>query len=129
MPSETVRWISLCVGAVIALIAAAFLLWRIFRRRPSPDELERRRRNEILKTGKIRDGEITDVEGSIIMYTYSVSGVVYSVAQDATAIARLLPDDRMRMVGPASVRYDAKNPFNSIVICEAWSGLRLHLGK
>lgn len=125
MPAETLRWIGIGAGAVAAIVVAAFVIWRVLRRRPSAEEVERRRRNAILKIGKIRDGEITDVEGAIIMYTYKVSGVVYTVAQDAGSIARLLPEDRMRMVGPASIRYDAKSPFNSIVICEAWSGLRL----
>jgi len=36
----------------------------------------------------------------------------------------LLPADRMSMVGPASVKYDPRNPANSIVLCEQWSGLR-----
>lgn len=125
MTAESIRWIGLFAGGVVFLIAAGLLLWRVFRRQPTPEELERRRRDAILRTGKIGDAEIIDVDGTIITYTYSVSGVVYTVAQDASAIARLLPEDRMRLLGPASIRYDVKNPFNSIVVCEAWSGFRL----
>ena len=123
--SETIRWIAAGVGALAVLTAAGLLLWRIFRRKPSPEELERRRREMIHGTGKIGDCEIIDVDGSVIVYSYSVGGVEYTVGQDASSIESLLPDDRMRMVGPASVRFDPKNPPNSIVLCEHWTGLRL----
>jgi hypothetical protein len=124
MPAETVRWISFSVGALALLAATGLLLWRMFHRQPSPEEAERLRRDALLGAGKIGDCEITDVDGAIITYTYPVSGVIYTVAQDASALARLLPQDRMLMVGPASVRYDNRNPYNSMVICEAWSGIR-----
>ena len=123
--AENIRWISFGVGVFAALSVAGLLLWRIFRRKPSPDEIERRRRDMLHRTGKIGDGEILDVDGAVILFTYSVGGVEYTVGQDAAAIASLLPADRMRMVGPASVRFDPKNPPNSIVLCEEWSGLRL----
>jgi hypothetical protein len=124
MPAETVRWLSVAVGALAVLVAAGLLIWRFFHRPVTPEEAERRRRDALLGSGKIGDCEITDVDGVIITYTYSVSGVIYTVAQDASALERLLPPDRMRMVGPASTRYDKRNPFNSMVICEAWSGIR-----
>jgi hypothetical protein len=123
--AEAIRWISLGVGCVAALTAAVLLGWRIFQRQPSADELERRRRQALHGKGKIGDGEILDVDGAVILYSYSVGGVEYTVGQDASSIAELLPEDRMRMVGPASVRFDPKNPPNSIVLCEEWSGLRL----
>jgi len=123
--AEKIRWISFGVGVFAAVSVAGLLLWRFFRHQPSPDEIERRRRDMLHLTGKIGDGEILDVDGVVILYTYSVGGVEYTVGQDACAIASLLPLDRMRMVGPASVRFDPKNPPNSIVLCEEWSGLRL----
>jgi hypothetical protein len=123
--AEAIRWISLGVGAFAAVSAAAFLVWRMFRHVPDTDELERRRREMLHGKGKIGDGEIVDVDGAVILYSYSVGGVEYTVGQDASAIQTLLPEDRMRMVGPASVRFDPKNPPNSIVVCEVWSGLRL----
>jgi hypothetical protein len=124
MSAETVRWLSFSAGVAALAAALGLLLWRFFHPPLSAEEAERRRRDGLLGSGKIGDCEITDVDGAIITYTYSVSGVIYSVAQDASALARRLPEDRMRMVGPASVRYDARNPFNSMVICEAWSGIR-----
>jgi len=123
--AEVIRWISFGAGCVATLTAIALLAWRFFRRRPSPEELERRRRAAINSKGKIGDGEILDVDGAVILYSYCVSGVEYTVGQDASAIAALLPEDRMRMVGPASIRFDPKNPPNSIVLCEEWTGLRL----
>ena len=117
--------ISLGVGAFLAITAAAYLAWRLFHRQPDANELERRRREMLHGKGKIGDGEIVDVDGAVILYSYSVGGVEYTVGQDASSIEALLPEDRMRMVGPASVRFDPKNPPNSIVVCEAWSGLRL----
>jgi hypothetical protein len=120
-----IRWIGLGAGAFAAVSAAAYLGWRMLRHVPNADELERRRRDMLHGKGKIGDGEIVDVEGAVILYSYSVGGVEYTVGQDASAIEALLPEDRMRMVGPASVRFDPKNPPNSIVVCEEWSGLRL----
>jgi hypothetical protein len=123
--NEAIRWIALCTGAFAATSALGFLIWRMVRHHPSPEELERSRREMIHLKGKIGDGEILDVDGAVILYSYSVRGVEYTVAQDVGAIASRLPEDRMRMVGPASVRFDPKNPPNSIVLCEEWSGLRL----
>lgn len=129
MSTETVRWLSFSVGALALLATLVLLVWRFLHPPLKPEEAERRRRDGLLGSGKIGDCEITDVDGDIITYTYSVSGVIYTVAQDAAAMARRLPEDRMRMVGPASVRYDTRNPFNSIVICEAWSGIRLRTAR
>jgi hypothetical protein len=123
--NEAIAWIALGVGSFAAASVLGMILWRVFRRQPGADELERNRRQMIHNKGKIGDGEIVDVDGTMILYTYSVGGVEYTVGQDVSALARLLPEDRMRMVGSASVRYDPKNPPNSIVLCEEWSGLRL----
>ena len=123
--AEVIRWIILGIGVSAMVSAVALLVWRMFRHQPDANELERRRREMLHGKGKIGDGEIVDVDGAVILYSYSVGGVEYTVGQDASAIEALLPGDRMRMVGAASVRFDPKNPPNSIVVCEAWSGLRL----
>ena len=70
------------------------------------------------------DGEIIDVEGDLIVYSYSVAGVLYEATQDVTTLPGKLPADRMSMVGPVSVKYVPRNPANSIVLCEEWTGLR-----
>jgi hypothetical protein len=122
--AETIRWIALGVCACALLTGTVLLCIRLFRRKPTPEELEKRRRLIINNRGKIGDGEVIDVDGEVILYTYSVGGVEYTVGQDVSTIQTLLPDDRMRIVGPTSVRFDPANPPNSIVLCEQWSGLR-----
>jgi hypothetical protein len=111
------------LAAVIVVAAAIFLFLRL-RRRPTPEELERRRRELINQTGKIGDGEVLDLDGATILYSYSVAGVGYTVSQDVTGFMDLIPADRMVVLGPVSVRFLPRNPANSIVICEEWTGLR-----
>jgi hypothetical protein len=112
----------LCSIAAIAFGGIAFR--RYLRNRPTPDEIERRRREAINAAGKICDGEIIEIEGPSIIYSYSVAGVGYTAAQDVTPLESMLPADVMSMIGPIALKYDPRNPANSIVICEAWSGLR-----
>jgi hypothetical protein len=110
------------VVALVAFIAVILVLRR--RRRPTPEEIERSRRLAIQAGGKMGDGEIIDVNGNSIMYSYSVAGVNYTASQDATELRELLPPDLMSLLGPISIKFDPRNPANSIVICEQWSGLR-----
>jgi len=121
------EWIGGAVAAAGIVIAAAVYGVRRHRRnRPGPEELERRRRAHLYREGKMGDGEIIDVrtEASSIVYSYSVAGVIYTASQDLNALRSLLPPDVMTMVGPVSVKFDPRNPANSIVLCEEWSGLR-----
>jgi hypothetical protein len=111
-------------GALALLAALVYLASRYLRKRPDPDEAERRRREAINSKGKLGDGEIVDFDGAAIVYEYQVAGVGYTTSQDVSNLAFLLPAARMSMVGPASVKYDPRNPANSIVLCEQWSGLR-----
>lgn len=106
------------------MLAAGFVAWRFLRRRPTPEELERLRRLGIHQKGKLADGQIVDVDGASILYSYSVAGVLYSTTQDATALRESLPVDPMSMVGPVMIKFDPRNPANSIILCEEWSGLR-----
>jgi hypothetical protein len=108
----------------VILIAAGGLAWLRFRKRPTPQEIERRRRLAIHHDGKMGDGQIIDVEGAAIVYSYSVAGVGYTATQDIADLEDRLPRDRMSMVGAISVKFDPRNPANSIVLCEEWSGLR-----
>ncbi len=70
------------------------------------------------------DGEIIDINGNSLIYSYSVAGVNYTAAQDATELRAMLPPDPMSLLGPISLKFDPRNPANSIVLCEQWSGLR-----
>jgi len=40
------------------------------------------------------------------------------------SLQALLPSNPMSVIGPAQVKFDPRNPANSIVLCEEWSGLR-----
>ena len=88
--------------------------------------MERRRRSQIHQQGKLGDAEIIDFDPqtAVITFSYSVAGVVYTAAQEASSLQSMLPEDPMSMVGPISIKFDPHNPANSIVLCEAWSGLR-----
>ena len=35
-----------------------------------------------------------------------------------------LPEDPDRLIGPVYMKYTPRNPANSIIVCEQWSGLR-----
>ena len=109
----------------VIVIAGGAIAWlAFFKRRPTPAEIERQRRTAINSDGKMGDGEIIDVEEASVVYSYSVAGVVYTASQDITDLQDKLPADRMSMVGAISIKFDPRNPANSIVLCEAWSGLR-----
>jgi hypothetical protein len=106
------------------LAAGVLIAWLRLRRRPDAAEIERQRRMAIHRDGKMGDGEIIDVEGDLIVYSYSVAGLLYEATQDAAALQDKLPADRISMVGPVSVKFIPHNPANSIVLCEEWTGLR-----
>jgi len=99
-------------------------LWIVFRRRPLPEERERRRRLAVNAYRRAIEGVVNEVEGGFVHYHYQLRGVAYSASQDVSALAHLLPDNTGLLLGPVSVRFDPRNPANSIVICEQWSGMR-----
>jgi hypothetical protein len=123
------RWLPV----LIILIAVAAIIWLRLRKRPTPQEIERQRRMAIHREGKMGNGQVIDVvtepkatepESVSIVYSYSVAGVVYTASQDVTDLQGKLPADRMSMVGAVSVKFAPRNPANSMVLCEEWSGLR-----
>lgn len=124
---------------VLVGIAAAGLVLvgvgiHVFRKKPSPEEIERERRAKLVQSGRIVDGTILDInelmpsEGhpsgmKLILYKYEIAGVSYECSQDITPLGSV--DLYATRVGfPCSVRYEPHNPQNSIVIAEGWSGLR-----
>jgi len=123
--SREFLWVAACALALLAVVVTV-VIRNYLRGRPTPEEIERRRRATLHRLGKMGDGEIMDVEAAsaLIIYSYSVAGVVYTASQDLVALQSLLPRDPMSMVGPVSVKFDPRNPANSIVLCEDWSGLR-----
>ena len=115
---------ALALAAFVIVLAVGAIAWRFLRRRPTPEELERLRRLGIHRTGKMGDGEVVDVDGASIAYSYTVAGVLYTTSQDASSLQENLPADRMSVLGPVLVKFDPRNPANSIVLCEEWTGLR-----
>jgi hypothetical protein len=113
--------------AVWAAMAAAGIGAAIFialRFRKTPQELERIRRLTVNYSGRMGDGMITDVSDGILFYSYSVRGVEIAASQDVTALREFLPADFSTLIGPVTLKFMPKNPFDSIVICEEWSGFR-----
>jgi hypothetical protein len=117
----------------IAVAAIGTGAWLLLRRRITPEEQERRRRLQVNAAGRITDALITEVRtlesaggavSHLMHYTYTIRGVTYAATQDITGMLAHLDRDPERLLGPAGVKYVPKNPYNSIVICEEWSGLR-----
>jgi len=121
------------VAAGTAAVGLAALL-AVRRRRPSPDELERRRREQLTLSGRITDGSIVDarshdgeesisVSPDLLLYRYRIAGVTYDCAQDVSQLPTHTAGFRIDQ--PVQVRYDPRNPGNSIIVSETWSGLRM----
>ena len=60
---------------------------------------------------------------SLVVYSYSISGVTYETAQDVTGMEERACLEKIVAGQPASVKYDPANPSNSILIADDWSGL------
>jgi hypothetical protein len=117
----------IAIGSAVVLVVA--LAWRAWlRRRPTAEELERRRRLALNQLGKMADAMVLDVGETTIEYSYDVRGVGYTATQDISVLQDRLPQYRLSVAGPAAVKYDPRNPANSIVLCEDWSGLRIPAG-
>lgn len=118
--------ISLALLAVLVAIVAimARRAWKLSR--VSPAERERQRRAWLVRNGKMGDATLSELHEDCLVYAYEVRGVEYTATQDVSALRDRVPED-LSLVPSLSVRYDAKNPANSIVVAEDWSGL--HLGQ
>jgi hypothetical protein len=62
----------------------------------------------------------------VLHYRYDIAGVTYECAQDLIYLKDSIAVDPSVLGMPASVRYDPKNPANSIIVAETWSGLHHH---
>jgi hypothetical protein len=118
------RNIQVGIAAAIVVIAAITFLILRFRRRKSPEELEKLRRQLVSQVGRVADGIVVEVHENAVFYTYKVRGIEYQAAQEVTQIRHLLPAEDHRLIGPVNLKYLPENPANSIVIGEQWCGLR-----
>ena len=96
--------------------------------RVTPEEREKARRALLVHTGKMGDATLVEVHDTVLLYSYDVRGVEYTASQEVTVLKHLLPQD-LSNLGPVSVKYEARNPANSIVVAESWSGLRVNVSR
>lgn len=118
-PNQRLLLLGILAGHLIALMA-----WVLLRLRMTPAARERRRRLQVDRIGRMGDGILTDVDGDTFYFTYTVRGVDYAASQDVSALGDHVPEDRNAIIGPVTLKYSPRNPPNSIVVCERWSGLR-----
>ncbi len=109
----------------IAAVLIALGIYIALRVHGTPEKRERKRRLNVNRLGRLGDALNTEATESVIYYTYSIRGVQYTASQDVTALREKLPAEPERLIGVASLKYAPKNPANSILICEEWSGLRV----
>jgi len=115
--------VQISAGAAVA-IALTITAMRIFRKGASVEELERQRRLLVNQRGRIGDGLISDIRDGTIFFSYSIHGVDYQATQSVESLGELIPMEPQRIIGPVMLKYLPRNPANSIVVCEKWSGLR-----
>ena len=130
------QWAEVAVAfgaAVLLALATTVLLAKYWRRQNDPDDRERERRLSVNQFGRITSGDVVDIVDKelapngvlrrYVHYRYSVGTVDFAASQDVTMIADLVGDDPRGVVGPVAVKHHQQNPYNSIIICEDWSGL------
>jgi transcription elongation GreA/GreB family factor len=118
----------------MAAVLAVYTIARIRQwRRKTPDEIERLRSLDVHRRGRITQGHIVDIVDSksgtatrrTIVYSYEVAGVSYEVGQDVTSLSGLAPHAHNLAGQNVSVKYDPKQPTNSIIACEGWCGIKM----
>jgi hypothetical protein len=128
-------WV-LAAGVAAMAALAVLALWLLFRKRPTPEEVERARRQFLVQSGRIVDGMLLDVceveaeDGrtlTMLLYSYRNGGVDYECSQEITDMPGVVDVSQIRAGFPCSARYQPGNPQNSIVVAEKWSGLRKSL--
>ena len=126
----SLRLYTLALGAIGVGLASYALL----RRKPKhAKDVELERRTWLNTVGRITDGTVIDVQeitveanrdATMLIYQYDVAGVSYEASQDVTYLRQWITLHSCRLAVPTSVKYDSRNPGNSLVIAEGWMGLR-----
>ena len=114
------------LALLVVLVAIVGLMsYRAWRASRIPlAERERRRRDALVRGGKMGDATLTDMQEGNLFYAYLVRGVEYTASQDVSLLLDQVPPD-LSLLAAVSVRYDPRNPANSIVLAEEWSGLHM----
>ena len=103
--------------------SAAFAAYLLFgRKKKTPAEIERERRDWLNQIGRITDGTVIDVQevvpngrpaATMLIFQYDVGGVSYEASQDVNHLRQWINLHSCRLGLPTSVRYDPQNPGNS----------------
>ena len=126
----------MAAGLALIAVLGALVLWLVFHKRPTAQELERARRLFLVQSGRLVDGmlfDICEVEAedgralTMLLFSYRIAGVDYECSQDITDMREVVDVDQVRAGFPCTVRYQPGNSQNSIVVAEGWSGLRVSL--
>ncbi len=118
------NWAQPALLVLAAAVPVAVAVWLVHRLRQDPNEKERRRRLMVNRDGRLGDAMITEVQDDLAYYSYTIRGVGYTASQDLSQLKSVLPGDLERIIGPVTVKYTPRNPANSIILSETWSGLR-----
>ena len=123
MPTQ----VTLALAVALALLLGFFgyAAWK--KSRVAPEERERRRRATLAAYGKVGHATLVEVREGLLSYAYQVRGVEYTAWQDVSLLAPSVPAD-LSAVAAVSVKYDPRNPANSIIVSERWSGLHVGTG-
>src|ERR1039457_4111633 len=118
----TAQAVTLALGGILAVLLAilGYRWWRDSR--VTAEERERRRREALAAHGKMGDAVLVEIREDVLFYTYAVRGVEYTASQDVSALTE--PRD-YSSIASVAVKFDPRNPANSIVLAEGWSGLRV----
>jgi hypothetical protein len=105
--------------------SSLWALWLLLRKRPTPEELERARRQFLAQSGRLVDGmllDICEVEAprkiqkragrtlTLLLYSYRIGGVDYESSQDITDLCGVVDPAQVRAGFPCSARYQPGNP-------------------
>jgi hypothetical protein len=112
------------LSASTALIVAGsiYFVWKRMRHKEDPETL---RRLHVDANGRIIEGTVTDIRDGLIYYSWNWRGVIYEASQDVTSLSQHLPPETHLLIGQTSIKFLPRNPHNSIVMSENWSGFRL----
>src|SRR4051794_13781502 len=110
-------------GVLVVLVALmGYRAWRASR--VPPEERGRQRRAALGGHGKMGDATLTEVHDDHLYYAYLVRGVEYTASQNVSLLKEHVPSD-LSLLAAVSVRYDPRNPANSIIVAEQWTGLHI----
>jgi len=130
--NSTVRLAAALAVAGAAAAIGTWILARIWTPQPrDPREVERMRRLDLTRRGRITAGTIVDVveaeqetgTARTVVYKYEVAGVTYETSQDVSWMEDGGSDTQFLLGQAANVKYDTRKPVNSIIAAEEWSGL------